>query len=78
MFQTEGFKGLYRGFGINVCGSIPASGLYFGSYEYFKIVSQKSEYLTAHPNITHLAGGLFAELIACALFVPVDVVKERR
>lgn len=34
--KAEGIRGLYRGFGINVIGSIPAAGLYFGSYEYFK------------------------------------------
>ncbi len=33
---TEGWVGLYRGFGINLAGSIPASALYFGSYEFFK------------------------------------------
>ena len=34
--KAEGIRGLYRGFSINVIGSIPAAGLYFGSYEYFK------------------------------------------
>lgn len=52
--------------------------MYFGSYEYFKLVSQQNEFLASHRNIAHLAGGLFAELIACILFVPIDVVKERR
>lgn len=34
--KAEGIAGLYRGFGIHVLGSIPAAGLYFGSYEFFK------------------------------------------
>ena len=34
--QKEGIRGLYRGFGIHVGGSIPAGGLYYGSYEFFK------------------------------------------
>ena len=34
--QSEGLGGLYRGFAINILGSIPAAGLYFGSYEFFK------------------------------------------
>lgn len=34
--KSEGIKGLYRGYGIHVLGSIPAGGLYFGSYELFK------------------------------------------
>ena len=34
--KAEGVRGLYKGFGIHVLGSIPAGGLYFGSYELFK------------------------------------------
>ena len=34
--KAEGIAGLYRGFGVHVLGSIPAAGLYFGSYEFFK------------------------------------------
>ena len=34
--KAEGIRGLYKGFGIHVLGSIPAGGLYFGSYELFK------------------------------------------
>jgi inorganic pyrophosphatase/solute carrier family 25 iron transporter 28/37 len=34
--KAEGIRGLYKGFGVHVCGSIPAAGLYFGSYELFK------------------------------------------
>lgn len=34
--RNEGIAGLYRGFGIHILGSIPAAGLYFGSYEFFK------------------------------------------
>ena len=41
----EGIRGLYKGFGIHVGGSIPAGGLYYGSYEYFKKNILKNEYL---------------------------------
>ena len=34
--KAEGAGGLYRGFAISLFGSIPAAGLYFGSYELFK------------------------------------------
>jgi len=34
--QHEGIRGLYKGFGIHIVGSIPAAGLYFGSYEMVK------------------------------------------
>ena len=34
--KVEGIPGLYRGFPISLLGSMPAAGLYFGSYEFFK------------------------------------------
>ena len=42
--KMEGFGGLYRGFAISLYGSIPASGLYFGSYEFFKKSTLEYEY----------------------------------
>ncbi len=70
--------GLYRGFAIGFYGSIPAAALYWGSYEFFKKNTLEIEFFKNHPFISYLAGGMFAETIACALFVPVDVIKERR
>lgn len=74
----EGWPGLYRGFGISLIGSVPASGLYFGSYEFFKQKTLKIKYLQERPFLTYLAGGMFAETVACIIFVPIDVIKERR
>ena len=74
----EGVGGLYRGFAISIYGVIPASGLYFGSYEFFKKNTLEYQYLQEHPFLAYLAGGIFAEVVACALFVPIDVIKERR
>ena len=34
--KNDGFLGLYRGFSISFFGTIPAAGLYFGGYEFFK------------------------------------------
>jgi len=69
---------LYRGFAIHITGSIPAAGLYFGAYEFFKSQTLQYTYLQQHPFVAYLAGGMFAETVACVLFVPVDVIKERR
>jgi len=74
----EGLGGLYKGFSINILGSIPAAALYFGGYELFKMNTLQNKWLQEHPSLAYLAGGLFAEAIACVLFVPVDVIKERR
>ena len=59
-------------------GAVPATALYFGSYEYFKSRSYDNEMLTKNRFVAHLAGGMFAEAISCIIFVPVDVIKERR
>lgn len=59
-------------------GSIPASALYFGSYEWFKLKSNEHGFGKTHPNLAHLLGGIFAEAVACIFFVPIDVIKERR
>lgn len=63
---------------ISVFGSIPAGFIYFGSYEWFKMKSYDNEFFTRHRTAAHLTGGMFAEAVACLLFVPIDVVKERR
>ena len=76
--KTQGVGGLYRGFAIGLWGSIPAAGLYFGSYEWFKKNTLEIEYFKQHPFLSYLAGGMFAEAVACILFVPIDVIKERR
>ena len=70
--------GLYRGFAIHITGSIPAAALYFGSYEFFKGRASDYAWLQERPAFTHLMGGMFAEAVACSIFVPVDVIKERR
>jgi hypothetical protein len=76
--RKEGIAGLYRGFAINVFGSIPAAGLYFGGYEFFKKHTLQYEIFQRNAFLSYLCGGLFAEAISCILFVPVDVIKERR
>ena len=76
--RKEGIGGLYRGFAIHVTGSIPAAALYFGSYELFKSRVLEHQFFQDKPFLAYLAGGMFAEAVACSIFVPVDVVKERR
>ncbi len=76
--KTEGIAGLYRGYPVHIIGSIPAAGLYFGSYELFKQRTLQMEFFRHHPFVAYLSGGMFAEAVACLIFVPVDVIKERR
>lgn len=76
-YKVEGIQGFYKGLNITLLGTIPASAFYFGSYEFAK------KYLTKKSNIKqdyliHFCSGMFAELIACIIFVPVDIIRERR
>lgn len=76
--SKEGIRGLYKGFPIHVGGSIPAGGLYFGSYEFFKKHTLQYKFLQENAFLAYLMGGIFAETVSCLIFVPVDVIKERR
>jgi len=76
--QKEGIFGFYRGYSVHILGSIPAAGLYFGSYEFFKSQTLQTDFFAQHPFLAYLSGGMFAEAVACLIFVPVDVIKERR
>lgn len=76
--RKEGIRGLYKGFGVHVGGGIPAGGLYCGSYEFFKKLTLQIPFFQNYPFVAYLMGGIFAETISCVIFVPVDVIKERR
>ncbi len=73
-WAREGLRGLYRGLGPTMLGSVPASCLYFTTYE---IVKSRLESQTHSNAAVHLTGGLIAEAVSCVLYVPIDVVKER-
>ena len=74
LLAREGWRGLYRGFGVAFIGGAPASCLYFTTYEVCKAAAAGGP-LPAW--LGHLGAGLAAEAVSCVLYVPVDVVKER-
>lgn len=71
MAHAEGILGFYRGFG-SILGVLPGTMAYFASYELGK---------QALPPGSGAAGdaavGVFAQLVAGAIFTPVDIIKER-
>ena len=75
--RSEGFRGLYRGFGITATGSAPAMCLYLSSYEICKDQSSLHPVLKNYPALTHFGSGILAKCFSCVLWVPIDVVKER-
>lgn len=85
-----GYKQLYKGFLFSLITTIPATSLYFCSFEYLKLkaISLKKKYLAKNEySVKQIANplnsfnffclGYLTEAIACILFVPVDVVKEK-
>lgn len=98
-YKEEGLLGFYRGFNITIIGSIPATALFFGSYEYAKEYLYKKKYinnkalcnienkslifniknrLNSSDFLSNFIAGMFAETISCLIFVPVDIIRERR
>jgi hypothetical protein len=76
-FRTEGIRGLYRGFGAVMVGGTPGTVLYLCTYEKAKEVLSSSNSQDTTDFVVHFGSGLFAETIACIIYVPVDVIKER-
>ena len=77
-YNSEGLKGIYRGLPVSVVGSIPGTMLYFGAYEYAKKKLLLLSNFSQSEFLMYFIGGMFAETISCLIFVPVDVIKERR
>ena len=76
--QKEGIAGLYRGIGVSVLGSLPANVLYFGTYEFCKKHLLFLNYLQGSEFLKYFISGICAEAVACLIYVPVDIIKERR
>ncbi|CBY13142.1 unnamed protein product [Oikopleura dioica] len=74
-FKSGGFKGLYRGLGIVSAGSVPGSALFFSIYEGIRRQKVENTRLEAFKN-NFLAPSI-AEMGACMVRVPVEVVKQR-
>eukprot|EP00758_Cryptobia_borreli_P001237 Tbor_TRINITY_DN2060_c0_g1::TRINITY_DN2060_c0_g1_i1::g.12067::m.12067 len=89
IWKREGFTGFYRGVGITVIGAFPGNALYFVTYDSLKKFSLSfdsssselegvSTIMSYIPrSFIHLGCGFGAETVSCAIWVPVDVVKER-
>ena len=77
-FRSEGWGGLYRGFGTVIIGGTPGTIIYLCGYDIFK---EKLSFFVPNDNkqgfVVHFMSGIMAEAVACLVYVPVDVIKER-
>ncbi|CAG9818712.1 unnamed protein product [Phaedon cochleariae] len=76
-YKAGGFKGIYKGIGPQSLGSAPQAALFFLTYESIKYFSEKNVPQHFLP-VVHMAGASVAEVVACIIRVPVEVVKQRR
>jgi len=85
-FRSEGVFGLYRGFPTVIAGGTPGTIIYLCGYDIFKehLSSALSPSNAVHNNkgeeesfAVYFTAGLLAETVACLIYVPVDVIKER-
>ncbi|KAK4112282.1 mitochondrial carrier [Canariomyces notabilis] len=75
IFRQEGIRrGLYGGWIPALCGSFPATMLFFGSYEYSK--RRLLEY-GVQPHLAYLTAGFIGDFAACTVYVPSEVLKTR-
>lgn len=79
LLKTDGIRGLYKGFGPVVTGTVPARIIFLTALETTKVASFKmlepfrlSE--TSQAAIANGIAGMVSSLLAQAVFVPVDVV----
>ncbi|KAH7482494.1 hypothetical protein PRIC1_006884 [Phytophthora ramorum] len=76
-FSLQHLRGLYRGIGVSMLGSAPATCLYMTSYEVSKDALVGVESFQVNPSLLYLGAGMAAEALSCVLWVPIDVIKER-
>ncbi|RZC41889.1 S-adenosylmethionine mitochondrial carrier protein -like protein, partial [Asbolus verrucosus] len=75
--KAGGFRGVYKGLGPQVIGSAPQAALFFLTYESFKHYMEPKVGPHWLPFV-HMTGASIAEVVACLIRVPIEVVKQRR
>jgi len=74
--SSEGYRGLFRGFGAVAVGAGPAHAIYFASYEQSKLMLGISADPSQSPYATAIAG-VVATFSHEATMNPIEVVKQR-
>ncbi|KAF8962999.1 mitochondrial carrier domain-containing protein [Flammula alnicola] len=69
-----GFSGIYKGVGSVVVGSAPGAAAFFSTYETMKKTLPLSEGLAP---VKHMISASVAEVAACLIRVPTEVIKTR-
>lgn len=68
-WRLSSWRSLYRGLSVVLIAGTPGTMVYLTAYEHLKGESTNFA--------THFLAGLGAEALACIVYVPIDVLKER-
>lgn len=86
--RTEGHRGLYKGFGVTVVGSLPAEMLYYTTYEFSKhtLLAAYRRHHVERPwlpspdsvePVVQMATGALAEAVSASVWIPCDVIQQK-
>lgn len=74
--KEEGFRGYYRGLGVNCSRAALVTTCQLSSYDGFKVLFiDKAKFKDC--TTTHLAASIFASIVATTICSPVDVIKTQ-
>eukprot|EP01084_Bolivina_argentea_P077855 141277_1 len=80
-WKSGGFKGVYKGLSAAATGSAPGAALFFLTYESCKPLIHRNILRSDAPlnsnPLTHMLSASVAEITACLVRVPTEVVKQR-
>ncbi|KAL0914243.1 hypothetical protein M5K25_014569 [Dendrobium thyrsiflorum] len=87
IIKADGFRGLYRGFGLSVMTYSPSSAVWWASYGssqrvIWRLLGHSGQYEQTTPSQWQLAcvqaaGGVFAGTVASCVTTPLDTIKTR-
>lgn len=73
----DGFRGLYRGFGVTAAMQAPAVATFLTTYDVSKAKLASMTGLSTSSPLIHLTSGLVAEAVSAIFWVPMEVLKQR-
>jgi solute carrier family 25 S-adenosylmethionine transporter 26 len=85
-YSSGGFARLWAGIGPVAIGSAPGAAIFFLAYESGKALipglfgdqsTKTGLFLSQNPVFVHMASASLAEIAACVVRVPVEVIKQR-
>nr|XP_039267881.1 S-adenosylmethionine mitochondrial carrier protein-like [Styela clava]XP_039267882.1 S-adenosylmethionine mitochondrial carrier protein-like [Styela clava] len=75
--KSGGFSGIYKGIGPVVLGSAPGAAMFFVAYDTSKRCLMSSKFMSQHETVSYMISACVAEVVACTVRVPVEVIKQR-